>query len=81
MHTKKKRKINYYFLVFVVSFRVQKNLEPHPNWSPLGGRLIQNFQQACFMWESPPSPGSSVNKRLPGMHLNFMKTISICILP
>ena len=54
LYTKKKRKVNYFFLVFVVSFGVHKNLEPHPNWSPLGRGLIQNFQQACFMWESPP---------------------------
>ena len=46
----------------MVSFRGQKKLGPHPDWSSLGG-LIQNFRQASpslSYAEFPPPPNHGV---------------------
>ena len=60
----------------MVSFRGQKKLGPHPDWSSLGG-LIQNFRQASpsLSYAESPPPTTGLN------YLNFRSVLgySQCI--
>ena len=68
---RKRGKVNYNFLVFLVSFRGHKKLKSRPDWSPLGFEFKVSDKHPCLFHMGGPPPGIQLMFLLSNHLLNF----------